>query len=229
MAVTTTTTMGTADIGQAQVFVNRRRKPWRKNPIVIGCVALLVIIIGLAVGLGVGLPRNKGDDSDNSNDSGNSNPTSNTRPELWKPKAGVSWQIVLQQPIKLDTTSKAIIEPDVDVYDLDLYEGDVETFKALQDKGKRVICYFSAGSYENYRGDKDDFDDADLGKQLDGWPDERWLNLSSSSVRDIMKKRIKMAADKGCDAIDPDNVDGYVSLNSPIQKHSPKPTNPNIP
>jgi hypothetical protein len=26
-----------------------------------------------------------------------------------------------------------------------------------------------------------------------------------------MKKRVEMARDKGCDGVDPDNVDGYVS------------------
>jgi hypothetical protein len=36
------------------------------------------------------------------------------------------------------------------------------------------------------------------------------LKLDSIDVRDIMKRRIKMAKEKSCDGIDPDNVDGYV-------------------
>jgi hypothetical protein len=31
-------------------------------------------------------------------------------------------------------------------------------------------------------------------------------------VRGIMRKRVEMAGDKGCDGVDPDNVDGYVSV-----------------
>jgi hypothetical protein len=27
-----------------------------------------------------------------------------------------------------------------------------------------------------------------------------------------MRKRVEMAGDKGCDGVDPDNVDGYVSI-----------------
>lgn len=52
-----------------------------------------------------------------------------------------------------------------------------------------------------------------MGAELDGWPGERWLKLSSENVRNIMKKRIDLAWRKGCDGVDPDNVDGYVSHN----------------
>ena len=59
---------------------------------------------------------------------------------------------------------------------------------------------------------------------LDGWPGERWLKLSSDNVRSIMKKRVEMSAQKGCDGIDVDNVDGYVSATpcvSLCQRSSP--------
>jgi hypothetical protein len=46
---------------------------------------------------------------------------------------------------------------------------------------------------------------------LDGWPGERWLRLGSENVRRIMKGRVELAGQKGCDGVDPDNVDGYVS------------------
>jgi hypothetical protein len=32
------------------------------------------------------------------------------------------------------------------------------------------------------------------------------VRTTSQSIRNIMAKRIKLAADKGCDAIDPDNI-----------------------
>lgn len=50
-----------------------------------------------------------------------------------------------------------------------------------------------------------------MGNPLDGWPNEKWLNINSANVRSIMTKRIQLASSMGCDAVDPDNVDGYVS------------------
>ena len=203
--------------GKSQATVDgvaKPKKPWSlKRKLLLAAVVAFVIVVGLAVGLGVGLTRGGGDDDDN--DGGDDNGTDDTpgtgpdRESIWRPGVGDSWQIVLKQAIHLESSDD--IDPDVDIYDLDLYDNDVETFQILQKAGKKVICYFSAGSWENYREDKDDFDKDDLGKELDGWPDERWLDLTSSGVRDIMKKRIKTAWKKGCDAIDPDNVDGYVS------------------
>lgn len=196
-----------------------RRSGWstRKKVLILSTVALIVII-GLAVGLGVGLTRGGGDDDDDDDD--NSDGSNNEQADLsgkdgprrdqtWRPKPEDSWQIVLKSAVRIE--SEDDIDPaNVDIWDLDLYDNDSETFKTLQDSGKKVICYFSAGSWEDWREDKDDFDKDDLGSDLDGWPGERWLNISSPNVRDIMKKRIKLAWQKGCDAIDPDNVDGYV-------------------
>lgn len=129
---------------------------------------------------------------------------------VWVPDVSAAWQIVLRRPVKLN----AAVDPDVAIWDLDLFDNSVETFKTLQDAGKKVICYFSAGSYENWRDDKGQFQESDMGSTLDGWPDERWLKLDSENVRNIMKQRIELAASKGCNAIDPDNVDGYVSAGS---------------
>jgi len=73
-----------------------------------------------------------------------------------------------------------------------------------------VICYFSAGSYEDFRPDISQFDKAtDLGKPLVGWPGEWWLQANSANVRKIMTARLDLAVTKGCDGIDPDNIDAY--------------------
>ncbi|KAJ4329315.1 hypothetical protein N0V84_000210 [Fusarium piperis] len=193
------------------------KKPWPlwKKLAIVGIV--LIIVIPLAVGLGVGLSRNKGGDDDSSgdDDSGSGNDTpgggDSNRTSIWQPEVGAAWQIILLKPIEISNDGK--VTPDVDIYDIDLYDNDKSTFSALHRAGKKVICYFSAGSWEDWRDDKDDFDKADLGDELDGWPDERWLNVSSPAVRTIIRKRIEYAADKGCDAIDPDNVDGFQNKN----------------
>jgi hypothetical protein len=48
---------------------------------------------------------------------------------------------------------------------------------------------------------------------MDGWEDERWLDIRSENVRNIMKKRIDLAVDKGCDGLEPDNMNGFEAEN----------------
>jgi len=139
--------------------------------------------------------------------SGSSSVFTGSSSGLWTPTAGDTWQIVLTKTLKVDSTLPAAVR----VYDVDLFDTPSSTIAALHAQGKKVICYFSGGSYENWRPDASDFAASDIGKELDGWEGENWVRLSGASVRNVMKKRIKMAADKGCDAIDPDNVDGFVS------------------
>ena len=52
-----------------------------------------------------------------------------------------------------------------------------------------------------------------LGNELDGWDGERWLDITNGTVRDIMRSRLDLAASKGCDGVEPDNVDGYSNSN----------------
>jgi hypothetical protein len=132
---------------------------------------------------------------------------------VWQPAAGDPFQIILSTGIDVSGT----IQPsNVTIFDIDMYNNagddgtDATVVKALQKQKHKVICYFSAGSYEPDRPDSDQFQAADKGKELVGWPGEFWLNTKSSNVRKIMVNRIKNAATLGCDAIDPDNVDAYV-------------------
>ncbi|KFA60742.1 hypothetical protein S40285_04715 [Stachybotrys chlorohalonatus IBT 40285] len=131
---------------------------------------------------------------------------------IWQPVVGASWQIVLYGAIAT-LEDAGDINPDVDIYDLDMFDNEMQTFEVLQAAGKRVICYFSAGSWEEWRDDAGDFDEQDLGSELDGWPGERWVNISSPGIREIMSSRIALAASRGCDAVDPDNVDGFGNEN----------------
>lgn len=127
--------------------------------------------------------------------------TDTTNTEVWEPEVGTEWQIVLQSNLK--ATNK--FTPDVPVYDIDLFGNDDSVFKALKEQGKKIICYFSAGSYEPYRPDSDDFKASDKGSIMDGWEDENWLDINSDNVRAIMKKRIELAADRGCGSSFPFN------------------------
>ncbi len=127
-------------------------------------------------------------------------PAATTR---WQPRPGTSWQIQLQG--SLDTTVAA------GAYDVDLFDTSAATIAALRAAGRKVICYFSAGSFEDWRSDAGQFPAAALGNPLDGWPGERWLDTRAAGVRAVMRARMDLAVSKKCDAVDPDNVDGYTN------------------
>ncbi|CEJ93163.1 hypothetical protein VHEMI08772 [[Torrubiella] hemipterigena] len=129
---------------------------------------------------------------------------------LWKPQVGTPWQIILRNTVNANVES---LTPDVSVWDIDVNEHPDAMIELLHSQGKKVICYFSAGSWEDWRADKDKFKPEDLGNVLDGWPNEKWLKTDSPNVRAIMSQRIATAAAKKCDAIDPDNVDGFQNNN----------------
>ncbi|HEX7642903.1 MAG TPA: endo alpha-1,4 polygalactosaminidase [Burkholderiaceae bacterium] len=122
-------------------------------------------------------------------------------PSHWQPVAANTWQWQLRGTVN---TSYA-----VDVYDIDLVDTPVSTIQGLQASGIKVVCYFSAGSSENWRPDYSSFLASDMGNALDGWPGENWLDTTSANVRKIMQARLDLAVTKGCDGVEPDNVDGY--------------------
>ncbi|MEP6505317.1 MAG: endo alpha-1,4 polygalactosaminidase [Betaproteobacteria bacterium] len=123
----------------------------------------------------------------------------------WTPHVSDTWQWQLTGTIN---TGYA-----VNVYDIDLFDAPDAVITTLHNQGKHVVCYFSAGSGENWRADYSKFKAADLGAALDGWAGEKWLDTRSANVRSIMAARMDKAKARGCDGVEPDNVDGYT--NSP--------------
>lgn len=120
----------------------------------------------------------------------------------WQPQPGLTFH--LQYTGDIDLTKP------VDVYNLDLFETDAETIERLHERGTRVICYFSAGTYEDWRPDADQFPQAVLGNALANWPGERWLDIRRIDLlAPIITARLDLAALAGCDGVDPDNVEGY--------------------
>ena len=103
------------------------------------------------------------------------------------------------------------IYPNIKVYDIDVFENTKETIKNLKTSGHIVICYFSAGTYENFRKDRWMYPINDIGNQLEEWKNEYWINIKSEKIKNIIRKRIELAKDKGCDGIDPDNVDVFLN------------------
>jgi hypothetical protein len=120
-------------------------------------------------------------------------------PGIWAP--GMSWQWQLEGTID---TSLA-----VQVYDVDLFETEQTVIDALHANGTKVICYFSAGTWEPNRPDGDQFPSGAIGNAMVDWPDEKYLDIRNATVRSIMAARMDLAKSKQCDAVEPDNVDGY--------------------
>ena len=123
--------------------------------------------------------------------------------DWYRPPVKTTWQWELQSPVNTGY--------DVDLYDIDLFESSAELIESLHQQGRKVICYFSAGSYENWRSDIGDFPAAAIGNPLDDWEGEKWLDIRSQAILAIMQQRLDQAVTKGCDGVEPDNVDGYLN------------------
>ncbi len=131
----------------------------------------------------------------------------NNANDWWQPESSehLTWQWQLNTG-NIDTSL------DVDVYDVDLFDTPQSKIDYLHAKGKKVICYFSAGSWEEWREDAGDFPESVKGKELDGWSGERWLDIRSiDKIGPIMQRRLAFAVAKKCDAVEPDNIDGYTN------------------
>jgi endo-alpha-1,4-polygalactosaminidase (GH114 family) len=124
-------------------------------------------------------------------------------PNTWTPSVTDTWQWQLRGKVNTRYAAR--------VYDIDLFDSPVELIGQLRREGKAVVCYFSAGSSEDWRPDFKDFQASDLGKPLSGWPGERWLNIRSENVKRIVLARLDLARSKGCDGVEPDNIDAYTN------------------
>ena len=123
---------------------------------------------------------------------------------IWKPKPETSWQWQLCGTI--NTTFN------VQMYDIDLIETPAETIATLHTAGHTVICYLSAGSWEEYRPDANRYPAEVSGNNLDGWSDEKLVDYSQrDELGPILVARMDLTVSKGCDGIEPDNIDGHTN------------------
>jgi hypothetical protein len=122
----------------------------------------------------------------------------------WHPANGLTWQV--QYSGHLDTGVAA------QVYDIDGSDSTKAQVTTLHAAGRKVVCYVDAGSFENWRPDAAKFPAAVLGKAMDGWAGERWLDVRGwDALRPILAARFADCRAKGFDAVDPDNMDGYAN------------------
>jgi hypothetical protein len=114
------------------------------------------------------------------------------------PPADASWQT------RLDDAVDVGLEADFFYLDADLQNpADLEELHA---QGRHYLCYLSAGSWESFRPDRDDFPERVLGNPLQNFPSERWLDVRDPAVRELMARRVIALAELGCDGIPPSSL-----------------------
>jgi hypothetical protein len=124
-------------------------------------------------------------------------------PDRWQPRpTSAPWQWQLQG--RIDTSVPA------GVYEVDGFDVPASVVRRLHAKGRRVLCYLSVGSWEDWRPDAGDFPQSVLGARYEGYPSERWLDIRQiEQLAPILEKRFAMCARKGFDGIEADNVNAW--------------------
>ena len=122
-------------------------------------------------------------------------------PSWWLPAPGLTWQWQLSEP-------PVDLRVDAQVYDIDLFDNAAAVVEQLHDQGRKVIGYISVGSREDWRPDAGLFPPKLLGKDYDGWPGEKWLDIRRIDLLGpIMRARLDLCKEKGFDAVEPDNIE----------------------
>ena len=113
-------------------------------------------------------------------------------PIHWVPAQRSTFQWQLSGAI--DTSYQAM------VYDIDLFDASPAIVHRLHAAHRHVMCYLSAGSYEDWRPDARIFlrHRTVLGKAYPGWPGERWIDIRNIAVLGpIMRPLRSLAKERG--------------------------------
>lgn len=175
--------------------MTRNRNSWRRW--------LVYVMLRAALALGLGATACM---AAMPGDSRAAMPATRTAPDdWWKPPVHTTWQWQLGEA-PIDTTIEA------QMIDIDLFDHSKETVAALHAQGRKVVCYVSVGSHEDWRPDAADFPASVLGKDYEGWPGEKWLDIRQIDLlAPIMRARLDLCKSKGFDAVEPDNMDSYTN------------------
>ncbi len=132
-------------------------------------------------------------------------PSETPAPSWWHPSIGTTWQWDLgEAPVDQSFN--------VNMYDIDLFDNEARVVADLHAAGRKVVCYISVGSWEDWRPDRDQFPAAVIGKAYEGWEGEKWLDIHQIDLlAPIMRARFDQCTAKGFDGVEADNVDSYTN------------------
>jgi hypothetical protein len=102
----------------------------------------------------------------------------------------------------------ASIDAELFVIDLDETE---EVLADLRAQNKVTVAYISAGTFEPWRTDTEQFPDAALGRPLDAYPNERWLDIRNQEVRALMAARLDRARNLGFAGVLPTSLTAHLN------------------
>jgi len=133
------------------------------------------------------------------------NPDVNVQPPTW------DWQLISAAELNDD--------PTIEIYDIDMFINESTGIVGqLKSYGKKVICYVNVGAWEDWRDDETQFPRSILGNVYDRFPNEKWLDIrdvnpsksnTGRALASILEARFDRAKQMGCDAVEPDNIDGF--------------------
>ncbi len=131
----------------------------------------------------------------------NAGPTYSASPgPIWQPHLGATFQLQFSGHLDLSVNAG--------IYDIDLFDSEASAVDRLHALGRKVVCYVSVGSWEDWRPDADSFPAEVVGEDYEGWPGEKWLDVRRIDLlAPIMRARLDQCAAKGFDGVEPDNLE----------------------
>ena len=135
----------------------------RKLFIIVGGI-VSILVVGFFLGLGLGLGLHK---STNSN-AATASPTTSSAATTYAPRS--AWQPAVNTSFnyQLSVLPASDNPYGIAVWFIDLFASTADLITGLQNNGAKVVCYFSAGSSEDWRPDFRKFTASDLGANLTG-------------------------------------------------------------
>jgi hypothetical protein len=120
----------------------------------------------------------------------------------WVPAQRTTWQWQLSGTVRRTVAAQ--------MYDIDMFEATPALVADLHARGRRVVCYIDAGSWERWRPDAGRFPASVIGRPLQGWPGERFVDIRRMrTLAPLLQWRIDRCAAKGFDGVEFDNVASY--------------------
>lgn len=158
-----------------------------------------------------------GEDNSEDNDPGANRPSTQSNSRLTKTST------ILNKAWSNTGDHENSSETNQDVVLLDGLDASKEQVDKYKNKGKVVLGYISAGAWENWRPDKNDFPSRVIGDDYEGWENEKWFNVRYwEDLKQPMTRRLEKLRDKGFDGYEGDNVEFYQHDNTGLSSSQKK-------